>query len=262
MKTWLPKGLREALRRGLDPVLRRAGYIRFDTRLNYARDGLFSVHNDDFRRDPRFQDAYARGVEASRGVDPQFDWRIHVALWAAAAALERPGDFVECGVNAGFVSSAIMRRLDWAAVPRRFFLVDTFAGPVLEQFTAEEKKLGRDRVAEELIARGAYVTDLERVRANFAEWPNAVVVQGPVPEILASLEIGRVAFLHIDLNCAYPERAAFEFFWPRLSPGALVLFDDYANNEYAFQKGELDAAARGLDARILALPTGQGLIIR
>jgi hypothetical protein len=258
----LPKRLRTGLRRMLDPVLARVGYVGFDVARHYAQDGLFTVHNHEFRRDPRFQAAYARGVKASWGVDPGFAWRVHVALWAAATALRTPGDFVECGVNAGFVSSAIMQRLNWASLPRRFYLIDTFSGPVVAQFSPEELKLGKADLTKDLLARGAYVTDLDRVQANFAEWPNAVVVQGLVPEVLVTLEIPRVAFLHIDLNCAYPECAALSHFWPRLSPGALVLLDDYANHEHRFQKQKMDETVRGLQSEVLSLPTGQGLIVR
>jgi hypothetical protein len=259
---FLPKSLRTGIRRVLDPALARIGYLRFDVHLHYAQDDLYTVHNADFQRDPQFQDAYARGVRASWGVDPGLAWRVHVALWAATTALRTDGDFVECGVNAGFVSSAIMHRLCWAGVPRKFYLIDTFSGPVVEQFSAEEMRLGKAGLTKELLARGAYVTDLDRVRANFAEWPNAVVVQGRVPEVLSTLEIPHVAFLHIDLNCAYPECAALAYFWPRLSPGALVLFDDYANHEHRYQKEKIDETARGLGTEVLSLPTGQGLIVR
>lgn len=91
-----------------------------------------------FRHDRAFQEAYARGVKAGNGVDPRFEWRVHVAFWAAAASLRVPGDFVECGVNAGVMSSAIMHRLHWNSVGRRFHLIDTFAGPVLEQYSSNE----------------------------------------------------------------------------------------------------------------------------
>jgi len=254
--------LRARLRRLLYPVIGRCGFVRFDVKRDYAQDGLFTVHNDDFRRDPLFRAAYTRGVEASRGVDPEFDWRVHVGLWAAAMALRLPGDFVECGVNAGFLSSAIMRRLNWATLPRRFFLIDTFSGPVFEQFSDEEVRMGKASLARKLLSQGAYVTGRERAQTNFAEWPNAIVVQGAVPDILPGLGIDTVAFLHVDMNCAYPERAALEHFWNRLSPGALVLFDDYANREYRHQKLVIDNAARRLGAEVLALPTGQGLVLR
>ncbi|HEV3332302.1 MAG TPA: TylF/MycF/NovP-related O-methyltransferase [Bryobacteraceae bacterium] len=262
LATFLPKRVRTRIRRVLDPALARIGCLRFDVKRHYAQDGLFTVHNADFRRDPQFRKAYTRGIQASWGVDPGMEWRVHVALWAAATALRSPGDFVECGVNAGFVSSAIMHCLDWAGVPRKFYLIDTFSGPVVEQFSAEELKQGKAGLTKELLERGSYVTDVKRVRANFAEWPNAVIVRGPVPEILATLEIPRVAFLHIDMNSAYPECAALMHFWPRLSPGALVLFDDYANHEHRYQKEKIDETVRELRAEVLSLPTGQGLVVR
>ena len=239
-----------------------AGYAVWNTRNRYSDDGLLTMHSDQFRRDPLFQAAYARGVQATRGIDPKFEWRVHVALWAASRAMAVPGDYVECGVNAGFISSAIMHRLNWRSVDRRFFLIDTFSGPVLSQYSAGEAGRGRLKLAEEALAAGAYVTDLDRIAANYSEWPNAVVVQGAVPEALPALDIANVAFLHIDMNCAYPEQAALEFFWDRLSPGALVLFDDYVYFGHDCQNQAIGETARCLGTEVLSLPTGQGLIIR
>lgn len=239
-----------------------AGYAVINTRWHYGRDGLYTLHNDRFRNDPAFRAAYARGLKSSSGVDPAIEWRIHVALWTAANAVRVPGDFVECGVNTGFVSSAIMQYLNWRAVEKRFYLVDTFSGPVLDQFSAGEAARGRVTIAEGALAAGAYATDVERVRATFAEWPNVVVVKGEVPEVLPSLGVERVAYLHIDMNCAYPERAALEYFWERLSPGGFVLFDDYAYTGAECQAEAIEAAAQALGARVLALPTGQGLIVK
>jgi hypothetical protein len=252
------------LKRLVSNALHRAGYVVFNTRsgYGYTQDGLFTMHNDHFRRDRAFQSAYRRGVLASGGFDPKLEWRAHVALWAASLAMRAPGDFVECGVNAGFVSSAIMHSLDWQNVARKFYLIDTFSGPVLSQYSPAEIDRGRIEVAKTALAAGAYVTDLERVRANFSEWPNAIVVQGAVPEVLHTIDFGGVAFLHLDMNCALPERAALEFFWPRLSAGGVVLFDDYTYFGHNSQTEEIDSAARNLGIRILALPTGQGLIVK
>jgi Methyltransferase domain len=243
-------------------LLAKTGVGVYRLRGRYVQDGLSTIHPARFQSDAAFRAAYNRGVQASQGVDPQFEWRVHTALWAAQTALRVPGDFVECGVNAGFMSSAIMQRLNWSAVARRFYLIDTFAGPVLSQFSPEEVRKKRLTIAEDALHAGAYVTDLERIRANFAEWPNALPVQGAVPEILPSLGIETVAFLHIDMNCALPERAAVEFFWDRLSPGAIVLLDDYGYRGHECQREEIDEAAREKDVQVLSLPTGQGLIIK
>ena len=63
-------------------ALATAGYAVFRTRDRYIEDGLFTINNHHFRRDRAFQDAYIRGLKASSGVDPAFEWRVHVALWA------------------------------------------------------------------------------------------------------------------------------------------------------------------------------------
>ena len=233
-----------------------------DVQKNYGQDGMFTAHYPRFHSDPRFQPAYKRGIKASLGIDPKFEWRVHVALWSALKALSVSGDFVECGVNAGFISSAIMNYLDWNSRERSFYLVDTFAGPILDQYSPQEITNGRLKIAEAALSAGAYVTDLERVQANFSEWKNAHVIQGAVPGILSSLIISKVAFLHIDMNCASPESAALEFLWPRLSPGAFVLLDDYAYDGHECQAEALDEVAQRLGAVILTLPTGQGLIVK
>ena len=111
-------------------------------------------------------------------------------------------------------------------------------------------------------ALGVGETDLERVRANYSEWPNVEIVQGIVPEVLSNFTIERVAFLHLDMNCAFPERAALEYFWPLMSPHGMVLFDDYAYFGHESLTRAIDAAALSLGTEVLSLPTGQGLIIK
>jgi hypothetical protein len=160
------------------------------------------------------------------------------------------------------MSSAIMQRLDWNRAGRRFYLIDTFAGPVLAQYSQAEMDASRVDIAVEAMKAGAYVTDMERVRANFSEWENVVVVQGGVPDVLPGLDVGRIAFLHLDMNCAFPERTALEFFWDRLSAGAVVLLDDYAALGHGCQQVAIDDVARRFGVAVLSLPTGQGVIIR
>jgi hypothetical protein len=260
---WLKRVVKGRLIRNVvEPLAKRFELQILNARGRYSQDGLFTVHNDHFRSEALFRKAYARGVKASAGFDPQFEWRVHVALWAGRTALAAAGDFIECGVNAGFMSSAIMESLEWASSNRTFYLIDTFSGPVLSQYSAEEVAKDRRGIAERTIAEGGYVTDLERIRANFSQWPNAVVVQGAVPEVLDRIPFERVAFLHIDMNCALPEKAALEFFWDKLSPGAVVLFDDFAYAGYEAQRAALAEVARVRGHEILSVPTGQGVLIK
>ena len=250
------------VKRWLARAIRARGYQLVNVRSLYEFDGLHTVHSARFRDDPRFRSAWERGLQAGGGVDPGSEWRIHIGLWAATVASRLPGDFVECGVNAGFLSSAILSYLDWPTLGKKFYLVDTFAGPVLEQFSAEETAHLSYEAVKRSIAEGAYVTDLERVRRNYEEWSGIEIVQGAVPDVLSAVGARSIAFLHLDMNCAYPETEALRFFWDRIGAGGIVLLDDYAYFGYEVQGNAMDAMARTLGAQILALPTGQGMIVK
>jgi SAM-dependent methyltransferase len=227
----------------------------------YDQDGLRSIHNHEFMGDPAFKAAYQRGVQAA-GTDYRWHWRVHVGLWAASVAAKLPGDFVEFGVNRGFMSSAIMTMLGWNEIGRTFYLLDTFAGLDEHYLSAEDLANGAIAHNEQALASGFYTRNLDAVRRNFSEWPNARIIVGPVPDTLSQLHAEQIAFVHIDMNCALPEVAAVEFIWDRLVAGALVLLDDYAYHGYRPQKVAMDTFADSKGMRILSLPTGQGLLIK
>jgi hypothetical protein len=249
------------IRTAFNEILRRFGYAVLPVAENeglYNFDGLITIHNHDFIQDPAFQRAYGRGVAAA--ADYQWYWRVHIGLWAASTAVRLEGDFVECGVNRGFLSSAIMQHLDWDSTGKIFYLLDTFAG------LDEPQIAGPDR-AESLRNRkhldeGFYVTDIETVTQNFSEWQNVKLIQGAVPETLAGIDSEKLAYLHLDMNAAAPETAAFDHLWDRLVTGAVILLDDYAFYGYREQKTAMDAAASAKGTAVASLPTGQGLIIK
>lgn len=227
----------------------------------YDWDGLSSIHNHDFMIDPDFLKAYQRGLK-SGGFEHHIYWRVHVALWAAHAASMLDGDFIECGVNAGIVSSAIMEYLNWNSLKKKFYLFDTFSGIDPRFVTEEEKKQGKLEYNKKIFESGGYATDVEVVKKNFAQWNNVQIVQGAVPETLNQVNIEKIAFVHLDMNCAIPEYEAIKHFWPRMVPGALLLLDDYAFFGYESQKKAMDQFASEANISILSLPTGQGLAIK
>jgi hypothetical protein len=229
----------------------------------YAQDGLATVHAHDFLHDPKFCEAYARGLTAiGTSDDYQWHWRIHVGLWAASVASKLSGDFVECGVNKGFLSSAIMRYLDWNTMDKVFHLLDTFNGVDERFLTPEEVSAGAHEKNARNLRSGFYVGDIEGVTQNFSEWKNVRIVQGSIPESLSRAVPAQVAYLHIDMNCAPPEVAALSHFWDRLVPGAVVLLDDYAYFGFQAQKDAMDRFAESKAVQICSLPTGQGLLFK
>jgi hypothetical protein len=249
--------LRKGIAQGLYMLARSAAPAA------YAQDGLISVHAHGFMHEPAFMKAYARGVRAIGGVDRyQWHWRVHVGLWLANVATQLEGDFVECGVNRGFLSSAIMEYLEWNKCERDFYLLDTFTGLDQRQITQREREQGALERNAESLRDGFYVRGVESVRRNFAEWPRARIIEGPIPDTLAQVTARRIAYLHLDMNCAAPEVAALACFWDRLVAGAPVLLDDYGYVGHGAQRTAMDDFSQARGVAICSLPTGQGLILK
>lgn len=217
----------------------------------YYQDRLCTNHNHDFMHEPRFHSAYERGIKAC-DEDYHFHWRVHVALWVASQALPLEGDFVECGVNRGFLSSAIMNYLDWNMQDKKFYLFDTFQG--LDPETCSE--------AQYLAYKIHYPECFERVEQNFKEYQNVHIIRGSVPDTLSDVNISSVAYLSIDMNCVIPEIAAANFFWSKLVDGGFILLDDYGFHGHEEQKLAFQDFAKGKNIEILSLPTGQGLMMK
>lgn len=214
----------------------------------YAEDGLWTHHGHTFIEDERFDRAYRRAEKAG-GMDYGIRWRVHIVLWAAERGAALDGAFVECGTGRGFMASAICDYLGWTQRP--FHLYDTFLPVVPDEHG--------NQAVDGIVSR-AYAEGPESVAENFAAWPGVRLVIGKVPETL--LDTGPVAFLHVDLNHAAAEEAAVRHFWPKLTPGAPMIFDDYGFQGYEAQRDAADRLGRELGFRVLTLPTGQGLVLR
>lgn len=230
--------------------------------LAYNADGL-SVwgKNLEFLEDERFRQAYEKGARSghrftSDGDNFHIEWRVHVILWAAGLGLGREGDFVECGVNTGIFSLAIADYYQFGSSGRSFYLFDTFCGTPEEQMSEEERE-------KRINDNERYYPDCyDMVKESFLPYPNMRLVRGTVPDTLAGLGIEKVAYLSIDMNVAKAELAAIEYFWPKLSPGAPVVLDDYGWTSCETQKKVLDEFAARMGTSILTLPTGQGLLFK
>ncbi|MEL6337468.1 MAG: TylF/MycF/NovP-related O-methyltransferase [Pseudomonadota bacterium] len=207
----------------------------------------------------RFQEIYDRvsaiHKAAIGGKWPDFRWRAHTAVWAGQVGLGRPGAFVELGVNSGFLSHMICECLDFAACDREFFLFDTYEGTPID-------RVARDERAQVSSNNETYFDIYETTRGIFAPYPNVKLVRGLLPEALSQVVIERIAYLSIDLNYAEAEIACIEALWDRLSPGCVVLLDDYAWRNHETQKKAWDDWAAANGTAVFTVPTGQGLLVK
>lgn len=233
--------------------------IEFWGNPTYFCDGLVSIHNCDFMKDPLFARSYQLAQETGSWklgkVNATPIWRLYILCWAAQRAKDLEGDFVECGVNKGASSRAIIHYINFDKLQKSFFLLDTFNGFSQDHLLEAEKKSGT-------IFYDYYEECYDEVVAIFKPFSNVKLVRGTIPETLEQVPSKKIAYLHIDMNCVIPEIAAAEFFWNKLVSGAIVLLDDYGATNHFLQKNAFDEFAQRKGVAILSLPTGQGLIIK
>jgi len=219
----------------------------------YDRDGLYTLHNSDFIKDPLFAEAYKFGKATGSWGDADVEWRAYIACWVAAKVMGLEGDFVECGVNRGGLSRTVIHYVDFNSLGKKFYLLDTFQGLDEKYISKEEKKLN--------INPGVYEECYDAVKETFKPF-NVQIIKGSVPETLDEVKSQKVCYLSIDMNCVEPEIAAAEFFWDKLVSGGIMILDDYGWSMYYEQKKAFDIFASQKGVKVLSLPTGQGLIFK
>lgn len=232
----------------------RAGWQLVEGPLAYAADGLYTSHNADFMNDPRFAAAYAAGKATGSWHGWELPWRAYIVCTTAEMCARIPGDFVECGVNKGGYAAMIAKYLNFRTLDRQMYLLDTFEGFDLSQMTERER--------ETIATNYQYDACYEEVRRTFARYDNIHLIRGSVPGTLDEVPSDSIAYLSIDMNCVAPEIAAAEYFWDRMSPGGVIVLDDYGQSRHIAQKEAFDQFAAERGVSIMCLPTSQGLIFK
>lgn len=221
----------------------------------YAQDGLYTMHCADFMKDPRFSAAYSAGEATGSWSGAAVHWRVFVACWMAERASSLGGDLIECGVNRGGISRAIVAYLGEKLHGRRFFLLDTFEG--IPESVLSEREMTHNKYFKE-----NYTECHQQVLDTFRDFSEVVVIKGLVPDTFGQVQSEKFCFVHIDMNNAISEIAAAEYLWPRLVNGGFMLLDDYGWQINVDQRQAFDLFAEQRGMKVLALPTGQGLLMK
>jgi hypothetical protein len=147
-----------------------------------------------------------------------------------------PGDIVECGVWRGGSSMLIARVLAECDEDRRLWMYDTFEG------MSEPTAADGDYVVEHYAVAGpdewftAYAP-LDQVRANLARTglseSRVRYVCGKVEETVPATTPEQIALLRLDTDWYESTRHELEHLYDRLSPGGVLIIDDYGHWEGA-----------------------------
>jgi O-methyltransferase len=183
-----------------------------------------------------------------------------------------PGDVVECGVwRGGSMQAAARTLLALNDTSRDLHLFDTFDG--MPAPSARDVRRSDERTAEELLAEEERerslvwaVASLEDVRQGFAQIPypreRIHFVKGRVEDTIPEHAPDRISILRLDTDWYESTRHELEHLYPRLSPGGVLLLDDYgywegareAVDEFLEETGERLLLVRMASGRLAVKP--------
>jgi len=158
-----------------------------------------------------------------------------VAVCAAVRYVEAnaiPGGFVECGVWKGGSSMAAALTFK---TPRPLLLFDTFEG--MTDPTADDRHAASGQLAAAMLRNadsGATMrcySPLEEVKRNMATtgYPASEIsyIKGKVEDTVPAAAPAQIAVLRLDTDWYESTRHELEHLYPRLSPGGVLIIDDY-----------------------------------
>jgi O-methyltransferase len=164
--------------------------------------------------------AFRRVLAAIRSHTLVDEYRCH-ELWQLCGqigALDQ-GDILEVGVWRGGTGCLLARRCLDSNLGGTVFLCDTFTG-VAKAGRRDSAYVG----GEHADTSAAMVLDLVR-RMGLT---NVEILQGIFPDATAHrIADRRFRFCHIDVDVYESASQSFDWVWPRLVRGGIVVFDDY-----------------------------------
>lgn len=86
--------------------------------------------------------------------------------------------------------------------------------------------------------------------------------KGWIPETFAGLEDARIRFAHIDVDLYQPILDSCEFIYPRLAPGAVMVFDDYGFPSCPGARAAIDEFFKDKPESPFILINGQCIAVR
>ncbi len=76
------------------------------------------------------------------------------------------------------------------------------------------------------------------------------------------MEFETLSYISIDLNITAAEIGTIEKIWDRITPGGIIVLDDYGLTGHEEQNAAWNEFASKNKRMIMALPTGQGVLMR
>ena len=196
---------------------------------------------------PDFQEIY-KGAEQYTIVPPD---RCYILVSLARYTTHLRGDFAECGVFKGGTALLLCRVLK--DIGKKLYLFDSFKG--LPKGDEEKDKYFRE---------GQFSNEsVESVQQLLHDFRNIFDIrQGWIPNTFSGLENNCYAFVHLDVDLYQSTLDCCKYFYPRLVPAGVLLFDEYGFPAARGEKDAVDEFFANKPESPITLPTGQAIVIK
>jgi O-methyltransferase len=213
--------------------------------LAYRPDSHF-----DFGDFPHFPELYRSFVHQSENQNGGDLARLYLLMLNIARVLKDgvAGDIAEVGVYRG--NTARIFAAAARASGHRLFLFDTFSG-----FDAADQA-DSDR-------RSTSFTDtsLDAVK-TFVGTESTEYIAGRFPDSLKGVAMpDRFAIVQLDCDLYQPTAAGLSFFYPRISPGGLLILHDYSSGHWSGCRQAIDDFLKDKPERPVLMPDKSGTAI-
>lgn len=201
---------------------------------------------------PEYIEAYGAGLKMAKMRDiPQRRARFFHLTQMLQLTRGIPGYTAEAGVFRGlssYLTCHYLRREIPTFNGETHFMLDSFEG-----LSTPVEKDGEFPVKRH--DQGAFThTSVNEVRETLADFSDVNIFKGWIPDVFSELPEQKYRFVHVDVDVYEPTLASFRYFFPRMSPGGIMICDDFgpwaddnwpgcirAVNEFANESGQVYA---------------------
>lgn len=229
---------------GIRRIFRTLGRNLFNE-IRYASQGIRST--DLWQDDRDFYQIFP-AIKDRTMLSPQ---KLYSLYQLAGSAALVDGNVAELGVYKGGSARLLYEVFNRDAADKNIMLFDTFEGMTSIEYSHDFHK------------RGDFDdTSIEGVKKFLAGGGNVSFYKGLFSETLPSLAEGTYCFVHIDADLYSSILECCQYFYPRLSAGGILVFDDYGFISCPGAKKAVDEFFTDKPEKPVYLFTGQCLIIK
>jgi Macrocin-O-methyltransferase (TylF). len=236
-------------------------------------DGPGAPKSTSKRPKPKFRRFHDEAARATMRASKPWTMTSYDRLFALIVAVRYveanriDGDIVECGVWRGGSMQAIARTLlEVGCDDRELHLFDTFEG--MPPPSDADRRISGGPTAKEMLEAQPRtglvwaVAGLEDVKAGMAKtaYPTERIHyhQGRVQDTIPGDAPERIALLRLDTDWYESTRHELEHLYDRLSPGGVLIIDDY--DYWEGSRKAVDEFIAATNARLLLVPIDTGRI--